>query len=326
MHLLTRVFVFAVLALGVVSLGSGKVDSGHQPEPEGGSIDHLPEQVQRDILAWRARLQGAKVLKVATETDETWVSVHELGPDGSPMLKVRERFSIHSWMTPDSVWAVIFGYKGDVPDTEKPIFQLYWNGKERRAWERIWVEAVGAYRVRSYDCGDPYGPESPGFQSRGCIFSTTLRSWLAGGDQLADRSVTAQSVALLRHPNLAMVPPNPKEAGIWLDVFWKSVPRDQFPEPERLYRRHDFMLVARNQKGEPEVREWRTLVLTDPKEGGKKPTEITGMERFKYDFFNEAPPELGATVRAFVADVEAGVAAQPAEEGTPPATASPTPP
>jgi hypothetical protein len=86
------------------------------------------------------------------------------------------------------------------------------------------------------------------------------------------------------------------------------------------------MLVARNQKGEPEVREWRTLVLTDPKEGGKKPTEITGMERFKYDFFNEAPPELGATVRAFVADVEAGVAAQPAEEGTPPATASPTPP
>ena len=325
MGLFKHLFVLAIVALGAVAVGSGGGQPGHGPEPEGSSIDHLPEQVQEGILAWRARLQEAKVLKVTTETDQTWVSVHELGPDGSPMLKVRERFSIHSWMTPDSVWAVIFGYKGDVPDTEKPIFQLYWNGKERRAWERTWLEAVGSYRVRSYDCGDPYGPESPGFQSRGCIFSTTLRSWLAGGDQLADRSLTAQSVALLRHPNLAMVPPDPKQAGIWLDVFWKSVTRDQFPEPERFYRRQDFMLLARNQKGEPEVREWRTLVLTDPKEGGKKPTEITGIERLKCDFFNQAPPELEATVRAFVADVDAGVAAQPAE-GVPAAPDSPTHP
>jgi hypothetical protein len=86
------------------------------------------------------------------------------------------------------------------------------------------------------------------------------------------------------------------------------------------------MLLARNEKGEPEVREWRTLVLSDETDGGKKPTEITGTRRFQFDFYDQATPELEATVRAFVADVEAGVAAQPAGEGTPPATASPTPP
>jgi hypothetical protein len=311
MRLFKHLFVLAIVAVGAVALGSGGGEPGGTIEPEGSSIDHLPEQIQEGILAWRARLQEAKVLKVTTETNQTWVRLHALQPDGSPTLRLRERFHIHSWMTPDSVWAVIFGYKGDVPDTEKPIFQMYWNGKERTVWERTWIEKKQAYRVRKYPCDEPVGPGEPGFgdQTNGCIFATTLNTKLAGEGKPQDPTLTIR-----RHPNLAMVPPDPKQAGIWLDVFQESVPRNQIPKPGRLYRRQDFMLLARNEKGEPEVREWRTLVLTDETDGGKKPTEITGTRRFQFDFYDQAPPEVGATVRAFVADVEAGVAAQPAEE------------
>lgn len=297
------------------------------PRPVPDPIDHLPEQVQEGILVWRARLQEAKVLKVTTETDETWARVYELQPDGSPKLTRRERFIFHSWMTPDTVWAVAFGYKGDVPDTDKPIYQMYWSGEEHKVWERTWIERKQAYRARKYSCEDPYGPEEPGFLefTKGCIFVSSIHSALAGGTDLADRSIGTRSMAFYRHPNLAMVPPDPKQAGIWLDVFSESVPRNEIPEPGRLYRRQDFMLLARNQKGEPELREWRTLKLADGKEGGKKPTEVTGTRRFHYDFYEQAPPELEATVRAFVADVDAGVAAQPAE-GVPAAPDSPTHP
>jgi hypothetical protein len=301
-----------------------KRDDWSVPDP----IDHLPEQVQEGILGWRARLQEAKVLKVTTETDETWARVYELQPDGSPKQTRRERFIFHSWMTPDTVWAVAFGYKGDVPDNERPIYQMYWSGKEHKVWERMWIESKQAYRVRKYQCDDPYGPEEPGFAefTKGCIYISSLKSALAGGTDLADRSSNVHSIAFNRHPNLAMVPPDPKQAGVWLDVFWELVPRNVVSEPGRFSRRHDFMLLARNEKGEPELREWRTLTLGDAKAGGKTPVELTGIRRYRYDFYDQAPPEVGATVRAFVADVEAGVAAQPAGEGTPPATASPTPP
>ncbi|MCE2925185.1 MAG: hypothetical protein LW822_07000 [Phycisphaeraceae bacterium] len=319
------------MALSVVMTGSALGSAG--PTPTGASnppsagvkraprwvpdpIDHLPEQVQEGILGWRARLQGAKVLKVTTKTDETWARVYELQPDGSPTQTRRERFNFHSWMTPDSVWTVAFGYKGEVPDTEKPIYQMYWSGKDRTVWERMWIEKKQAYRARKYSCEDPYGPEEPGFAefTKGCIFISSLHSALAGGTDLADRSSGVQSIAFYRHPNLAMVPPDPRQAGVWLDVFSESVPRNESTEPGRFYRRQDFMLLARNEKGEPELREWRTLKLADGKEGGRKPTEVTGTRRFQFDFYDQAPPEVGATVRAFVADVEAGVAAQPAEE------------
>jgi hypothetical protein len=298
------------------------------PRPVPDPIDHLPEQVQRDILAWRTRLQGVKVLKITTEIDETWARVYELQADGSPTQTRRERFNFHTWMTPDTVWAVAFGYKGDVPDTEKPIYQMYWSGTDRTVWERMWIEKKQAYRARKYSCEDPYGPEEPGFVefTKGCIFVSSIHSALAGGTHLADRSIGTRSMAFYRHPNLAMVPPDPRQAGVWLDVFSESVPRNESTEPGRFYRRQDFMLLARNEKGEPELREWRTLKLADGKEGGRKPTEVAGTRRFQFDFYDQAPPELEATVRAFVADVEAGVAAQPAGEGTPPATASPTPP
>ncbi len=301
-----------------------KPDPRELPDP----IDHLPEQIQEGILAWRARLQEAKVLKVTTETDETWAKVYELQADGSPTQTRRERFNFHSWMTPDTVWAVAFGYKGDVPDTEKPIYQMYWSGKEHTVWERMWIESKQAYRVRKYQCHDPYGPEEPGFMqfTKGCIYISSLHSALAGGTELADRAIGTRSMAFFRHPNLAMVPPDPKQAGVWLDVFQETVPRNVVSEPGRFSRRHDFMLLARNEKGEPELREWRTLTLGDAKAGGKTPVELTGIRRYRYDFYDQAPPEVGATVRAFVAGVEAGVAAQPAGEGTPPATASPTPP
>ena len=295
------------------------------PRPVPDPIDHLPEQVQEGILAWRARLQGAKVLKVTTETDETWARVYELQPDGSPKLTRRERFIFHSWMTPDTVWAVAFGYKGDVPDTDKPIYQMYWSGEEHKVWERTWIERKQAYRARKYSCEDPYGPEEPGFLefTKGCIFVSSIHSALAGGTDLADRSIGTRSMAFYRHPNLAMVPPDPKQAGVWLDVFWELVPRNVVSEPGRFSRRHDFMLLARNEKGEPELREWRTLTLGDAKAGGKTPVELTGIRRYRYDFYDQAPPELEATIRAFVADVEAGVAAQPAEGAAPPAPPSP---
>jgi hypothetical protein len=171
------------------------------------------------------------------------------------------------------------------------------------AWERAWDAKVESYRVRRYRCTEKFGPSEIGVEARGCIYATVTESWLAGPSDLSERTISAVSVGLLRKPNLAMVPPDPTARGIWLDVFQDSVPRDQEPEAESLYRRQDFMLLARNATGEPEVREWRTLVVNDPKDGGLRPQQILGIRKLSYSFFERAPTELTEAIEAFVLEI-----------------------
>jgi|GEM_PF-2401642 len=68
------------------------------------------------------------------------------------------------------------------------------------------------------------------------------------------------------------------------------------------------MLLVRNAAGEPELREWRTVALTDPSGGGRKPQQITGIRRMTYAFYDRVPDELRAVTETFVGDVDRAVA------------------
>ncbi len=278
------------------------------------SITHLPESLQRDIESWRGRLQNARCLKVVCDTDERWVNEYDLSPSGAPTLVAQERFCIHSWMTPSSSWVVIFPCKADGPDTSRTLFQQYWNAREGQVWVRAWDESSAGYRVLTYPCDGPAGPESPHFDARGCIYAGVTQSWLAGPADLLQRPITVASVALCRQPNLAIVPPDPSQPGTWLDVFRDTIDRNQEKDPRQLYRRSDFMLLARNDQGLPELREWRTIVTADETDAGRKPQRITGIRRFAYTFFDREPPELKSATDAFLSDFRS---AQPAPPTSP---------
>lgn len=271
------------------------------------SISHLPEVIQNDITAWRNKLATAKCLKVVLETDQTWAAMYDLDEQGSPRIIQREQLSFDCWMTPDTLWFAAFAYKNGMPDRTKPIYQMYWSGSAQQVWERIWDSESAEYRVHRYKSSDEFGPGDANFGSLGCIYGALTESWLAGSSDLSQRSISLRSMALMRKPNLPMVPPDPSKPGVWLDVFADSVPRNQFDVANELYRRQDFMLLARNDSGEPEVREWRTIVLNDPSSGGMKPQEITGIRRQSYTFYDAPPSELEAAIEAFVSEVDAAM-------------------
>ncbi len=267
-------------------------------------VSHLPDVIARDIEAWRDRLETAVCLKVVFDAKETWTKLHERDAEGRPVTAHQEHYQVHSWMTPEMVWMVIFQYDGDVVDLTTPRFQMLWKKQDATVWERAWLEEEHMYRARRRDCSTPFGPEQGGYPSRGCIYATGMTSWLAGGQDLSSRSITVASVGLLRSPNIAIVPPDPSRDGVWLDVFSDTLVRDLFPDDDRdLYRRNDLMLLARNDAGEPEVREWRTNVLTDPEFDGKQPQQITAIRRMTYTFHPSAPAELLERVAAFIEEV-----------------------
>ena len=64
------------------------------------------------------------------------------------------------------------------------------------------------------------------------------------------------------------------------------------------------MLLARNEAGAPELREWRTIVVVDPAVGGQKAQRITQTSRFSYQFLDAAPEELATATTRFAADIE----------------------
>jgi hypothetical protein len=295
------VAVAGLAFVGVVGAGAGAGVAGGAgvASREPSSLEHLPEAVRRDAEAWRARLRGARCLKVEADIRETWAALHDLLPDGSPRVVAEDRYQLHSWMTPGSVWVVAYGYAGGKVDTERPIFQQYWSREEGRAWERTLNAETGAYTVRRYPCDEAAGPSGPNFPARGCLYATATTTWLAGPEDLAGREVSVSSVALMRTPNLAVVPPDPGRAGVWLDVFRESVARNEERGPKAFYHRQDFMLLARDGEGRPEVREWRTVALNDPDNGGRTPQLITGVRALRYTFVDSAPAGLGETVAAF---------------------------
>lgn len=269
-----------------------------------GDLSHLPEALQRDIEAWRVKLATARCLKVVSRTDETWANVHELDESGSARVVLRERFELHSWMTPSSAWFTAYGYVGDAVDTTRPVCEFFWDAGEKMVWERSWDSANGAYRSRRYMCEDAHGPSAPAMESRGCIYATVIESWLAGSVALEERSTSVLSVALMREPNVAMVPPDPAQAGVWLDVFRQVAARDDDPSEAELYRRQDFMLLDRNTDGEPEVREWRTIVAADERQNGLLTQQITGIRRLTYEFYDSVPTAVAGMAREFVMQVE----------------------
>jgi hypothetical protein len=302
------------LAIALLAL----VLSGHEPEPTPPPPDrthdelaHLPQAVRDGILAWRERLRNARCLKVVCETDETWRNMDRLDETGSPVAVLRERFQIHSWMTPDMLWMVVFPYSGESPDTNTPHYQLLWKQSSGTVWQRVWDADEKEYHESRYKAPGAFGAENGILDSQGCIYATVMQSWLTGGDDLADRSGIVSSVAFLRHASLSIVPPDPAAAGVWLDVFQDELVRDSRPDPDEVYRRNDFMLLARDETNQPELRAWRTIVLTDREHGGTQPQEITAMCRLSYEFFERVPEALNLATDAFRAEVETSVADSP---------------
>lgn len=271
------------------------------------SVAHLPAPIQKDILDWRARVEAAKCLKVVFRSDQTWARMFELDEQRNPTVYDREELEAHSWMTPDLMWMVVYPVEDGVADLASPVEQIYWDREKATVWERTWLEDVDSYRVRQYTTDVEYGPVESAFPSKGCIYATVMESWLTGGPLMTDRCTTAQSITLHRNPNLAIVPPDPTKNGVWLDVFQKDHERDQRPEPEVFYRRHDFMLLSSDTSGQPVVSQWRTIVHGDMKNGGPDTVEITAIRDLEYRFFDTVPAELLEATQEFATKVEARI-------------------
>lgn len=279
-------------------------------------IDYLPEVLRDQIEAWRARIESAGCLKVVRDTDQTWVRLYQTDETGEPSLARRERFQSHTWMTPDMVWVTIFAYDGDEVDTSKPYNQTYWDRETRIVRERFLHPENGSFHVRRYvDEAYEFGPSNLTVSaSRGCVAPATS-SWLIGGPGFENRCGSVRTVTFERSPNLAVVPYDPAQRGVWFDVIRELPERDRYQNSaDRLYRRNDGILLAHNEAGEPEVREWRTVVLTDETDGGNSPTEITGIRRFRYQFFDSPPADLLSSVEAFALEVDELVAREKAAE------------
>ena len=292
--------------------------SGHVAPPESQTPDrppeeiaHLPQEIQNEIIGWRERLRNAKCVKVICETDETWRDMYRLDETGSPIVVLHERFQVHAWMTPDLLWMVIFPYTGETADTTNPQYQLLWTKSSGMVRERVWDPTGQNYRVSRYPAPGEFGAENGSLDSNGCIYATVMQSWLTVGDDLATHASIVRSIAFFRHPNISIVPPDPAASGVWLDVFHDELVRDSEADPEDMYRRNDFMLLARDESNQPELREWRTIVLTDRGHGGAQPQEITGIRRLSYHFSDRVPEELRLATDTFEKGVDEIVAASP---------------
>lgn len=295
-------FMLVVSFLAALFFGQ-PAQSEDLPQPAHAEIAHLPQAVQDEIVAWRERLRTAKCLKVVCETEETWRDMYRLDGTGSPIVVVRERYQIHSWMTPDLLWMVIFPYAGETADTSTPHYQLLWRKSAGTVWERVWDPNAQVYRANRYKAPGEFGAENGSLYSRGCIYATVMQSWLSGGVDLADYP-PAREIALFRNPNIAVVPPDPAAPGLWLDVFQGELTRDRESDPAELYRRNDFMLLACDDKEQPELREWRTIALADRQHGGAEAQEITAKRSLSYQFFDRVPETLRLATEAFEKSVD----------------------
>ncbi|CAN5816966.1 hypothetical protein BH11PLA1_BH11PLA1_17390 [soil metagenome] len=270
------------------------------------SIAHLPAVLQRDITAWRARLADAKCIMVTMRTDESWVALDELDGQGTPKVRHRERFEVVSWMTPGSVWMRIYAVGDGETERTRPAAEMYFSAADKKVWQRYGTVPEGKTACAVEACVDEAGPENFQMASKGCIFATGTQSLLSGAARLSERAST-KSLGLFREPELAMVPPD-AQSGVWLDVFRREMVRNESKKSDTLYRRRDLMLLARNAAAEPEVREWRTVVVGDQKAGGKQAQMITGIRRFEYEFVEALPAGVETAQQEFMESVERAVA------------------
>ncbi|MCC6971554.1 MAG: hypothetical protein IT434_15185 [Phycisphaerales bacterium] len=294
--------------------------AGESPRDPG--LAHLPLAAEKEILAWRARLDAVGCLKVITNLDDAWFDLNMIDSTGSPSLQMRERFQIHTWMMPDRLWAVIYPYKNEQPDTTFPIYQVYWSAEKQMVWERTWSSTNKSYDVfRTKVDASANGPEREHFEARDCNFAVGTHNILTDRDRLKsgvrlDPSNQYSTMALARSPNTPIVPPDPSEAGYWFDVFSDTVERDSEPnDPERLHRRSDCMLLTRDADGLPELREWRTIITADRKGNGRLAFRVVWTNRFEYEFHAHPPEELAGVTASFVRDVDKGVDSMPKGQG-----------
>jgi hypothetical protein len=270
------------------------------------NVDHLPEAIRGEVLAWRARLDSARALKVVSDTDQTWQRFYQLEADGRPHLGRREQFQAHSWMTAEGLWFTVFPVVDGKVNLELPRSQIYWDLETRIVRERYWDEQAEVFRAHRYVETDyEFGPGDARVAGcKGCIDATILNSWLVIDPAAGKGSGSREAVALNRTPDLAVIPPESGEPGIWFDVFKELPERDREPSESDLYRRNDLVLLSRNAAEEPEVREWGTIVMTDPERGGQEPAQIIGSRRFRYEFHEDLPEAIGLGIRAFIHEID----------------------
>ncbi|MCA9278408.1 MAG: hypothetical protein H6815_07090 [Phycisphaeraceae bacterium] len=293
-------YLVATLLVCAVSAAHAQISQAPQPDP---ALAHLPEVIQHDIAAWRDRLEHAQCIKVTLELEETWRNLHELDDDGSPRLVRRERFRVESWMTKDVVWMMIYPYEKRMGIERVgfgPHYEQLWRADTSTVWVRTWNPDTEKYDSARFTTESSVGPDDADFYSHGCIFASGMQSWIAGDGPMVENP----TMTLQRSPNIAIVPPEPYRPGVWLDVIQPEHTRDMYPESSELYRRHDFMLLARNEDHQPEVREWRTIVLTDEHSDGKTPQEITGIRRFEYEFLDRMPGTVLEDASAFAGAID----------------------
>ncbi len=305
--------------LGSIALFSGVATSSDPSlsaaveSPRDPGLAHLPLAAEKEILAWRARLDKVGCLKVVTSLNDTWFDLNKIDQTGSPVQVSRQRLEIHAWMMPDGLWTVIYPYKNEHPDTTFPIYQVYWSAEKQTVWERTWSDAGKNYQVYRTKVFPPAnGPAQEHFEAQDCNFAVGTHSILADRDQLKsgvklDESNQYSTMALARRPNTPIIPADPSVSGYWFDVFEDTVGRDSEPSPERLYRRSDCMLLARDASGQPELREWRTTITADGKGDGQFAYRVVWSNRFHYEFNDRVPDELASVTASFVRDVDAGV-------------------
>lgn len=273
------------------------------------NVDHLPEAIRGEVLAWRARLDSAGALKVVCDTDQTWQWFYQLETCGRPHLRRHEQFQAHSWMTAEGLWFTVFPVVDGVVNLELPLSQLYWDLETRTVRERYWDEQAEVFRARRYvETAYDFGPGDARVAGcKGCIYATIMNSWLVIDPSTGKGSGSREAIALNRMPDLAVIPPETGEPGIWFDVFKELPERDREPSESDLYRRNDLIRLERNAAGEPEVREWRTIVMTDPERGGQEPAQIIGSRRFGYEFHESLPEAIALGIKAFVHDIDRAV-------------------
>jgi len=269
---------------------------------ERAALNHLPESVVDGIIGWRERIRSAACIKVVFDIDQTWSRLDRLDETGTPEIARRERLQVHSWMTPDMVWMVAYPYQGDAADSSHPSLQLLWNADSGIVRERMWLPDEKRYLAKRSVSQYPYGADDAEIAGLlTCAYATGFDSWLVGlaNAREASEQGPLRTIGFYRSPHLAIIPPTPEADGVWLDVFKASMERDTDPSAEELYRRNDLMLLGRSEQGEPELREWRTIVLTDSAHGGRTPQRIVSTTRFEYRFYESPPEQLLTTVRAF---------------------------
>ncbi|MCC6228276.1 MAG: hypothetical protein IT432_03510 [Phycisphaerales bacterium] len=288
---------------------SAAVESPRDP-----GLAHLPLAAEKEILAWRARLDKVACLKIVTDLDDTWSDLNKIDQSGSPARVSRQRLQLHSWMMADRLWAVIYPYKDEQPDTTFPIYQVYWSAERSMVWERRWSEPNQSFDVFRVEVDSTSaGPEWPHFDAQGCAFSTGLESLVAIRSMcLSGRRKTESGLYSgfsVRNASLPLIPPNPDCAGYWLDFGnEETIVRDTEPDdPERMHRRSDCMLLARTQGGQPELREWRTIITADSKGNGQLAYRVVWIRRFQYEFHDRMPDHLAAVMSSFVGDVDKAV-------------------